>query len=270
MLVYFCLHEADKTNSKVVNEMVEEVDAAFDFAAQRDYFSVPIIPKGLVVDDDQSLEGQNDSAVLGSTVAAYDEELSEEERAAFDDTVLYAEIRADEAFNRETQRREWYREYSKALTMCGWPTVNDPYREYVSQELNFTMDEAALQIISLVAGADKLKILPLISTAFNSLEKNDGAIKLVEHKSKKNKSANFQVVPCVSFGGRPTMIACAMQLETSDVLTKVLFFRFKREQVRIYNAATRRTLNRRAYDVVKDLVRSAVDKKRLEYFKTQL
>ena len=42
------------------------------------------------------------------------------------------------------------------------------------------------------------------------------------------------------------------------------------EQVSIYNAATRRTLNRRAYDVVKDLVRSAVHEKRLEYFKTQL
>ncbi len=250
--------------------MIEaEVGAAFDFAAQRDYFAVEVTPKKWDVSVDQSLGGESDSAVLGSTVAAYDEALSEEERAAFDDTILYAEIRAD-AFNRETQRREWYREYSKALTMCGWPTVNDPYREYVSQELNFTMDEAALQIISLVAGADKLKILPLISSAFNSLEKNDGAIKLVEHKSKKNKSANFQIVPCVSLGGRPTMIACAMQLEASDVLTKVLFFKFKREQVKIYNAATRRTLNRRAYDVVKDLVQSAVHKKRLEYFKTQL
>lgn len=250
--------------------MTEEAGAVFDYAAQRDYFTTPVAFRKLAVSETQSIEVQNESAVLGSTIAAYDQELSAEDREAFDDTILYAEIRADRLFKRETQRREWYLEYSKALTNCGWPTVNDPYMEYVSQELNFSMDEAALQIISLVAGADKLKVLPLISSAFSALEKNDGAIKLVEHKSKKNKSANFQIIPCISLGGRPTMIACAMQLETSDVLTKVLFFKFQREQVRIYNAATRRTLNRRAYNVVKDLIQAEVDKKRLEYFKTQL
>jgi hypothetical protein len=249
-------------------------EASFDYAAQMDYFGLSPAPASfarMALMSKVSLNTEDaPAALLGSTVAAYDEALSEQDREAFDDTILYAEIRADKLFNRETQRRQWYREYSRALTNCGWPTVNDPYKEYISQELDFTMDEAALQIIALVAGADKLKILPLISSAFNSLEKNEGAIKLVELKSKKNRAANFQIVPCISLGGRPTMIACAMQMESSDILTKVLFFKFRKEDIKLYSAATRRTLNRRAYNVVKHIVQAEVDRSRLEYFKTPL
>ncbi|VVP42416.1 hypothetical protein [Pseudomonas fluorescens] len=252
----------------------EVMDDSFDYAAQREYFKSAEIfqPRARMARMSLASEqqGSDSAAVLGTTVAAYDEELSYEDREAFDDTILYAEIRADKLFYRETQRREWYAEYSKALTMCGWPTMSDPYKEYISRELNFTLDEAALQIIALAAGADKLKVLPLISAAFNSLEKNDGALKLIELKSKQNKSGNFQATPCLLLGGRATMIACAIQMEAKELITKFLFFKYRGEEVRIYNAATRRVLNRRAYNVVKDVVQAAVDKARLNYFKTPL
>lgn len=249
------------------------VDGAFNYSAQARYFAG--------VDDSEhqwrtsrvrnfATENADESAaLLGSTVVAYDEGVSQEDREACDDTILYAEIRADK-FDRETQRREWYGEYSKALTMCGWPTLNDPYKEYISKELNFTMDEAALKIIAVAAGVDKLKILPLMSGALDKLEKNDGAIKLMELKSKNNKAANFQLSPCIVSGGRATMTVCAMQMESDDPVGKVLFFKYKAESVKLYNAATRRTLNRRAFNVVKDVIQAVTDKVRLEYFKTAL
>jgi hypothetical protein len=59
-------------------------------------------------------------------------------------------------------------------------------------------------------------------------------------------------------------------METKELITKILFFKYRGEEVRIYNAATRRVLNRRAYNVVKDVVQAAVDKARLDYFKTPL
>lgn len=279
MLGFSGLHEAGLFNNRVVNKMNASttMDAPFDYAAQLKYFGLTEAPvqrmrqqRMATLSSVSEPVGSEAAAVLGSTVAAYDQALSEDDRQAFDDTILYAEIRADQLFNRETQRREWYGEYSKAVTNCGWPTVNDPYKEYISQEIDLTLDEAALKIIALVAGADKLQVLPLISAAFDSLEKNEGAIKLVELKSKKNKAANFQAVPCVSLGGRPTMIACAMQMESREIITKVLFFKFRKEDIRLYNAATRRTLNRRAYNVVKDIIQSEVDKSRLAYFKTPL
>lgn len=250
------------------------VDEAFNYSAQARYFAgvddsahqwrAPRARHFATKFEDES------GALLGSTVVAYDEGVSEADREAFDDTILYAEIRADKLFQRETQRREWYGEYSKALTNCGWPTLNDPYKEYISQELSFTMDEAALKIIAVAAGVDKLKILPLISGALGKLEKDDGAIKLMELKSKKNNAANFQLTPCIVSGGRATMTVCAMQMESKDVINKVLFFKYKSEDVKLYNAATRRTLNRRAFNVIKDVIQATVDKHRLEYFKTPL
>lgn len=66
------------------------------------------------------------------------------------------------------------------------------------------------------------------------------------------------------------MIACAMQMESRELITKILFFKYRGEEVKVYNAATRRTLNRRAYNVVKDIVQAEVDRSRLEYFKTPL
>jgi hypothetical protein len=250
------------------------VDDAFDYSAQARYFAgveapVPQARTSRVRNFATKIEDESE-ALLGTTVVAYDEGISEEDREAFDDTILYAEIRADQLFQRETQRREWYVEYSKALTNCGWPTLNDPYKEYISQELNFSMDEAALKIIAVAAGVDKLKILPLISGALDKLEKDDGAIKLMELKSKKNNAANFQLTPCIVSGGRATMTVCAMQMESKNVINKVLFFKCKAEDVKLYNAATRRTLNRRAFNVIKYVIQAAVDKHRLEYFKTAL
>jgi hypothetical protein len=253
------------------NEIINE---AFDYAGQREYFGLTesLRPVARMARSSLASEqsGSGSAAVLGTTIAAYDEALSDEDRQAFDDTILYAEIRASKYFDKETRRREWYGEYSRALTMCGWPTTNDPYKEYISRELDFTMDEAALKIVALVAGVDKLQILPLISAAFNSLEKNEGALKLVELRSKKNKAANFQAAPCVVLGGRVTMIACAMQMEAKELISKVLFFKYRGEEVRLYNAATRRVLNRRAYNVVKNVVQAEVDKSRLDYFKTPI
>ncbi|MFU2329250.1 hypothetical protein [Pseudomonas sp. NFX98] len=254
--------------------MAEDIDEAFDYAAQWEYFGLAKVLRPMTHMASMKMASEKSdkesAAVLGSTIAAYDERLSGDDREAFDDTLLYAEIRADKFFNRETQRREWYGEYSTALTNCGWPTMSDPYREYISGELDFTMDEAALQIIALAAGADKLKVLPLISNAFNSLEKNEGAVKLIELKRKRNRAGNFQVAPCVLLDGRPTMIACALQMETRELITKMLFFKYRGEEVKVYSAATRRTLNRRAYNVVKDFIRAAADKARLEYFKVRL
>jgi hypothetical protein len=256
-----------------MNEITNAV-VDFDYNAQARYFGftdAPLPAPRARVRKFTVAEAQSEqAAVLSSTLAAYDDAMTEEDREIFDDTLLYAEIRADKEFSRETQRREWYGAYSQALTMCGWPTINDPYKEYVSQEISFTMDEAALKIIGLVAGVDKLKILPMVSAAFDSLEKNEGAIKLMELKSKKNRSANFQIVPGIVSNGRVQMVASGMQLESRSLITKVLFFKFNKEDVTLFNAATRRTLNRRAYNVVKGFVQETTDKHRVEYFKKGL
>lgn len=257
-----------------MNDLMD-VDASFDYMAQAEYFgftdnpvAAPRVARAL---NFAAVDIERDpAAVLSSTLAVYDDEMTDADREAFDDTILYAEIRADQSFKRETQRCEWYYEYSKALTMCGWPTVNDPYKEFISREVSFTMDEAALQIIALVAGADKLKILPLVSSAFASLEKNEGAIKLMELKSKKNYAANLQVVPCIVSNGSVQMVACALQMESRDLITQVLFFKYKGEDIKLYNAATRRRLNRRAYNVVKALIQETTDQHRIEYFKKGL
>lgn len=240
----------------------------FDYNAQASYFSLTDAvpnPRARIRKFSSASAEAESAAVLSSTLAAYDDSMTEEDREIFDDTLLYAEIRADQEFKRESQRREWYGEYSKALTMCGWPTVNDPYKEYISSDIKFTMDEAALKIIALVAGVDKLKILPLVSAAFDSLKKDEGAIKLMESKSKQNNSANFQIVPGLVTNGRLQMVASGMQLESKSRIAHVLFFPYSSEDVKLYNAATRRLLNRRAYNVVKDLVQQTTDEYRLAY-----
>ena len=252
---------------------VTDVSGDFDYNAQARYFGFtdsPLPEPRARVRKFLADAEVEQAAVLSSTLAAYDDAMTEEDREIFDDTLLYAEIRADQEFKRGTQRREWYRAYSQALTMCGWPTINDPYKEYVSQDISFTMDEAALKIIALVAGVDKLKILPIVSAAFDSLEKDEGAIKLMELKSRQNHSANFQIVPGIVSNGRVQMVASAMQFESTGRIGKILFFKYDREDVKLYNAATRRILNRRAYKTVKGFVQETTDKHRIDYFKKGL
>jgi hypothetical protein len=210
---------------------------------------------------------QDGAAVIGKSVVAYDRKLTPQNREDFDDSILFAQLVAGKQFDPETHLAEWFKEYARALEMAGWGTTGHAFSEFQSREIKFTMDEAALQIISAIAGPDKLQLLSMVTGAFNALEKNEGALKLFELKSKKNHSGNFQVVPCIlTADGQLTMVIVCMHLVTKSLVTKVLFFKYYGEDIKLYRAAGRRGLNQRVYNKFRIRIQNYVDSARTEYF----
>ena len=201
---------------------------------------------------------QDGAAVIGESVVAYDRKLTLQNREDFDDSILFAQLVAGRRFDPDTHLAEWFKEYAKALEMAGWGTASHAFSEFQSRDIQFTMDEAILQIIAAIAGPDKLQLLGLVTGAFKALEKNDNALKLFESRSKKSRSSTAD--------GQLSMVIACVHLMTKSRITKVLFFKYYGEDIKLYRAAGRRGLNQRVYNKFRTKIQDYVDSARASYF----
>jgi len=215
---------------------------------------------------DLIVPGEENGAVIGEAVVGLTDRLSPQNAEDVMNCVSLAQQIAESRFTKETNLRGWTDEYFKALRNMGWNTVNYARQQYSPSSQTFSMDTIALEIIQ-AAAAGATEFVNIARRSLIATGEDGQALSLLENNSASESYATFQTLPCTeTAGGTPAMIMMSIDFKKTVKTKKVLFFKFKKEQVNIYRAASQIQLNVKHYANIRNQIEELLNKGADDYF----
>lgn len=201
------------------------------------------------------------AAVVGNSVIAFSDGVSRQNQEDVMDSVLFATLVANKAFNAERQTQDWYAKFNQTLTALGWTASHWSFSQYRATQSRFTLDEVGLQIVGSAIAATALPgpasaaLLKIAADAVAALKEKKEPLRLFERQSKGHRGGNFRVAACSeSPNGTANMVMGAVNFRVASSVTDVLFFEWKSAEVEIYKGEHSLALNTRVYSIVRNSV----------------
>ncbi|MGF6592296.1 hypothetical protein [Pseudomonas sp. 2835] len=216
-------------------------------ATRAAFAAAPTLP-GVAFD-----ENTDNGVVVGESAIGLTDSLSEQNSIDVMNCISLMQQGADKKFDKETQRKQWYEFYTKGLATLGWNTTNNAAQLYTPRTSEFSMDQIALEIIGAVSGGGGFR--SIAEKTLNGLQKDQGALNLLENNSASETFGTFQILPCLESGkGQVAMVLNCLEFKKQVRTKRVLFFKFKKTNVTIYRAASQVQLNTNLYARIRNSV----------------
>lgn len=169
-------------------------------------------------------------------------------------SLLLAQLAATKKYDREEQTDDWYRFYRSVLENVGWVVGAFDFAEYSASGAAFTADKVILKILEAVATGADLAIVAATMDALNSLSNDNGALTVFDHQSHAASRGSFQVCAAAETDGVVVIKIGAFHFQTTENVTRVLWFRFKSGNTSFYKAAQVMNLDDEVYVKVREAV----------------
>jgi hypothetical protein len=195
-----------------------------------------------------------EGAVVGSNLLAFADGVSRQNKEDVMDSLLFATLVANKAFNPETQSAEWYTRFTKVLSAVGWFSKSWSFARYRSTHQRFSMDQAAIEILGSAIAAATLPgpasaaMLKVAADTVSALKAQEKPLRLFERQTKSHNGANFRIGACAeSADGTVNLAMGAVNFLTSSNVTDVLFWEWNSTEVRTFRGENTLVLNPRVY-----------------------
>jgi hypothetical protein len=201
---------------------------------------------------------KNQAAVVGSEVVSFAKGVSVARRSDIVNCALLAQLVANKRVSDRTQLIQWYKEYFDVLSNLGWTLENNGFSSYEEKADGLEAHEAILKVAAVVLGAAPTALAIVTSTiqAMKSMDADNPWITIFDRESKQSNTARFQVSLAEQSGSNVSLSLMAFALEAQSTLTQVLFFKIRRDKVRLQQCATQVGINKEVLDAVRGKVKS--------------
>jgi len=213
------------------------------------------------------LEEPSQAAVVGSNLLAFAEGVSRQNKEDVMDSLLFATLVANKAFNPEKQSEQWYKQYNDVLTALGWFSTNWRYSRYYSTHRRFSMEQAGLEIISsaiaaaALPGPASVAMLKVAGDAVAALKAQEKPLRIFERQTKTHRGANFRIGACSeSSDGTVNLAMGAVSFSTDSAVTNVLFWEWNSAEVTAFRGENHLVLDTRLYASLRTQIRQRLNK----------
>jgi hypothetical protein len=201
-----------------------------------------------------------EAAVVGSSVIAFTEGVSRQNKDDIMNSFLFATLVANKKYNPESDSQAWYGEFHNVLSTVGWLSSNWSYSRYRATQSSFSMDEVGLEIIGSAITAAALGpagpiMLKVATDAIAALKAKNEPWRLFERKTKSHQGGSFRIAACSeSTDGTVNVVMGAVKFRAESSVTDVLFFEWKSAEVETYKGEDSLVLNTNVYSRVREAV----------------
>ena len=203
------------------------------------------------------------AAVVGSSLLAFTDSVTQQNREDIMDSFLFATLVANKAFNPETQNQLWYGKFNEVLKHSGWLSTGWSYTRYNAKAVSFTMDQVGLEILGSAVAAAALPgpgsaaALKVAGDAIVALKARDKPLRLFDNQSTTHNGANFRIGTCVeSLNGSIAVAMGSVSFTSGSRSTTVLFWEHQSSHVSIFRAEDQLNLNSNIYSAVRQQIRN--------------
>jgi hypothetical protein len=192
---------------------------------------------------------RDQALVVGSEVVSFVQGVTAEQRGDIVNSTLLAQLRAKKVVPEPRsliEIREWYNQYFTVLGNIGFVTQQTNLQHYKETGDGFQAHEAVLDVAAtLLTGAPTA--LAVLTSTVQALKKMDAGNPWVTIFNRESRSANTAHFQVSTVDRDPTgdlfVALTAFALEAEQKITQVLFFKFRKNEVRIENNAGKATIN---------------------------
>lgn len=184
-------------------------------------------------------------AVATSSILAFPDELTQQQRSDVQSTMYFASLAADQEYDMFRQRRLWLGAYIKWLRQVGWAPTGQPSHDYEwsHSERDLRMEEVALEILQHVShGID----LSSLEDALGRLQASDGEdLSMFEYYSSSGSEGSFQLGVAGKEPGSDTVILAlgAYHFTADSKRRRFLFWTWRAGEIEFWAEAHSLTLS---------------------------
>jgi hypothetical protein len=210
-------------------------------------------------------DGEEAAVVNGSAVVGFGPGIS----AQAQEDVLYsmqlAAARANKVASRDSDIEGWYHEYIRVLELTGWVVRGFAPVARVLDEGEVEMDKVALTILSAAVTGPAVAVLQAAVKALEGMADDSGFIRLFESFGQSDDVGNFQLGAVERGAGEELNLGIgAYQLKTRVRKKKILFIKWRRNEVDLWGGAANATFNQAAYATVREAVKEKLGPGRVD------
>ncbi|EKN4181318.1 hypothetical protein [Yersinia ruckeri] len=201
-------------------------------------------------------KAEEGAEIAKSSVISFVSGLSTQNREDVQNSTLLMQLNSDKKFNPQTQKEEWFKNYSDGLSKLGWGRVASTFQKYSPNNTNVTMDQVILEIIATVVNPSSA-LYDIVATTFNAMrsDSNKSALNLFDNSSTSNGSGSFQILPVAQDSdGNAIMVMTCINAKTIQQEGSFLFWHWVTSSSELYRAAQQTVLNTQVYSRVRAAV----------------
>jgi len=189
------------------------------------------------------------AAVVGSDVVAFMKGVTREQRQDVMNATLLAQLVARKQSPTPQsleQIERWYDQYFDTLTKIGFQLTNRDFSEYHEQSSTFQAHQAILDVAAafLVGAPGALALVKTTLEALQKMSEDSPWITLFDRESHSANAARFQVAVVDQDANAEVVLSViSFGLQAQHKVTQVLFFKFKKNDVRLQQHSGKVTIN---------------------------
>lgn len=208
--------------------------------------------------------------VVGSGLIVAAEEVPAETRQDIVNCTLFAQLAASGTVTDPSKVTEWYGEYFRALSTCGWAQSGNQFEEFKASGKHLEAHKSIIKVLTGMLGptAAAVTLVTEMLNALQSMDENSPWITLFNRESTAIRTSRFQVATAQkNASGLVEVALVAFDLRSKTNLTQVLFFRFSSNKVSLKFSQGKATIYEAALAQTRQLVKERLEAYRSEYIR---
>lgn len=200
-------------------------------------------------------EGEERVLLVGSTVCIFAENVPLKVAEDVAACMRIMDMSSDSKFDKETQQRQWYNNYTKGLAQLGWTMTGAAHAEEAVDAENETLGSVAVKLVTREMGAGH-RLSRCLNRSFTAIASAPQAQALFERSSTSvsGKSSTFQAVDCeLSPQGMPIMHMKSFQItyDQSKAAEGGVLRKLASASTKVYRASQQGTFSLRQFETLR-------------------
>ncbi|RPD52856.1 hypothetical protein L226DRAFT_576561 [Lentinus tigrinus ALCF2SS1-7] len=166
-------------------------------------------------------------------------------------STLFAQLAANQSYNRQTQFLDWYEYYRDILWNIGWDVHKFNLVSAKDPNSFGTVDNLVHQVAATYLSGQELALFQQMVDSLNAA-RNEAAESLFSSSSISFNKANFQIGVASNVNGNATFKIGAYTYSAEQNITKVLFFTFGSQKIEFYSENQTMVLNEKVYSGIRE------------------
>jgi len=209
------------------------------------------LPHKLSRQEPGEIGDDTDGAVGASSLVSFVGDLTLESKQDVMNSTLFAELAANNLFDRKTELVRWYARYLEVLNIVGWTTANYQSHSIEDAQSKGSVDNVVFAILESILSA---KELDLFKQTVEGMKNSERGTTIFDKSSYGTTLNDFRLGVCAEDRGNVVFQIFYFDYSTSGTVTNVLWFQFTSDRVSFNEGRQRMELNTELYGLVRDSV----------------
>lgn len=199
--------------------------------------------------------------VNDGSVQAFVSGMSEKLRHDVLNSTLLAQLAATKKFDRFRDSENWYKFYREVLENVGWVIQAFDFTKFETSGDTFSVASDVIGVLLAICTGDESALVQSALNAVKNMTDGDSRLVLFETESHSTNQGSFQISAAAEDKGLAVLKFGGFRFDSSQNVTRVLFFSFSSASASLFKGAQTVVLNDDVYSKVRaDIVTKLGDK----------